>query len=214
MKRFKLSSLLFLTLVSVSSISHADTFEPNTHYQVCFTPGYDCTQKIVDVIDQAKTSILVQAYSFTSRPIGRALLEAKDRGVEIKVILDKSQYVPNGYSSAQFFANKDIPVRIDNEVAIAHNKVMVIDDNIIITGSFNFTRAAQEQNAENVLIIESPKLAKQYSENWYRRQRVSKPLSFYKIYHGVEKTMPAHYSRKPKSMSDVLLQLIRKELKW
>ena len=123
-------------------------------------------------MDKAKKSLLIQAYSFTSVPIAKAMIDAKKRGVDVKVILDKSQFLQK-YSSAKFLMNQEIPIWKEDKVAIAHNKIMIIDDMITITGSFNFTKAAQERNAENVLIIEDPLLTKKYTENWFHRQKVS-----------------------------------------
>jgi len=143
--------------------------------QVCFTPGQNCTMQITDVLDSAKKSISVQAYSFTSAPIAKHLVEARKRGVVVKVILDKSQKSQK-YSASHFLLNQHIPVWIDYKPAIAHNKIMIIDGKEVITGSFNFTKAAQNKNAENVLIIQDPTLAKRYLENWQRRQAVSEAL--------------------------------------
>jgi phosphatidylserine/phosphatidylglycerophosphate/cardiolipin synthase-like enzyme len=92
-------------------------------------------------------------------------LNAHKRGVNVEVILDKSQRTQK-YSSATFLFNAGIPTRIDAAHAIAHNKVMVIDGETVITGSFNFTKAAEENNAENLLIIHDRKLAGQYAKNW------------------------------------------------
>lgn len=120
----------------------------------------------MSVLAAAKNSVLVQAYSFTSTPIARALVEAYKRGIDVQVILDKSQRGER-YTSATFLANEGVPVFIDAEHKIAHNKVMVIDGTTIITGSFNFTKAAEEGNAENLLIINNcPELAARYSQNW------------------------------------------------
>ena len=96
--------------------------------------------------------MLVQAYSFTSTPIAKALLDARKRGVKITVILDKSQKTAR-YSSADFLRNSGIATYIDGKHAIAHNKIMIIDRECVITGSFNFTKAAEEKNAENILVI-------------------------------------------------------------
>jgi phosphatidylserine/phosphatidylglycerophosphate/cardiolipin synthase-like enzyme len=131
---------------------------------VCFTPGQNCTQTIVQTLDLAKRSIQAQAYSFTSAPIAKALLDAHKRGVQVQVILDKSQR-SDKYSSADFLANQGVPVVIDANHAIAHNKVIVIDGELVITGSFNFTKAAQEKNAENLLILRDLALAAQYTKN-------------------------------------------------
>jgi phosphatidylserine/phosphatidylglycerophosphate/cardiolipin synthase-like enzyme len=94
---------------------------------VCFTPGGNCTEQIVKALSDAKTSILVQAYSFTSAPIAKALLEAHKRGVQVQVILDKSQRTEK-YSSADFLANQGVPTMIDANHAISHNKVRHISD--------------------------------------------------------------------------------------
>jgi phosphatidylserine/phosphatidylglycerophosphate/cardiolipin synthase-like enzyme len=142
--------------------------------QVCFSPNGGCTEAIIKQIDDAKSKILIQAYSFTSTPIAKALLEAHKRGVKVEAILDKSQKTQN-YSSATFLANSRIPTFIDSVHAIAHNKVMIIDGKIVITGSFNFTKAAESKNAENLLILQSPELAKLYTENWNRHLDHSEP---------------------------------------
>jgi hypothetical protein len=116
--------------------------------------------------DAAKKTVLVQAYSFTSAPIARALVDAKHRGVDVQVILDKSQRGER-YTSATFLANEGVPTYIDGKHKIAHNKVMVIDGETVITGSFNFTKSAEEGNAENLLVINNaPKLSLRYAQNW------------------------------------------------
>lgn len=145
----------------------------NTEVDVCFTPGENCTQLIVNEINNAKKTLNVQAYSFTSAPIAKALLNAHKRGVDVKVILDKSQF-KRKYSSARFFQNNGVPIWKDKKVAIAHNKVMIIDNKLVITGSFNFTKAAQEKNSENLLILRSEVIAKLYQENWKKRCLISK----------------------------------------
>lgn len=139
---------------------------------VCFTPGGQCTGLIVDEIAGARRSIDVQAYSFTSPEILQALVDAHGRGVAVRVIVDKSQKTER-YSGLTFVRNAGVPVWIDARVAIAHNKVMILDRETVITGSFNFTRSAQERNAENVLVLKDPELAARYEANWLARQRVS-----------------------------------------
>jgi phosphatidylserine/phosphatidylglycerophosphate/cardiolipin synthase-like enzyme len=109
--------------------------------------------------------VLVQAYSFTSVPIAEALLCAFKRGVKVEALLDKSQRSER-YTSATFLANSGISTWIDDAHAIAHNKVIVIDRETVITGSFNFTKAAEEKNAENLMIVRSRELAGLYVGNW------------------------------------------------
>lgn len=145
-------------------------------YSLCFVPdGDSCQDLLVDAIDHARESLLIQAYSFTSTPIAAAVKRAKDRGVDVKVILDKSQ-VTQKYSSATYLRNAGIPVVIDTKPAIAHNKVMIFDDEAVFTGSFNFTKAAEQRNAENgILIRGDTQLVRAYADNWKTRYEASSP---------------------------------------
>jgi len=135
--------------------------------QVYFSPNGHCEQAIVEELNRAKKTVLVLAYSFTSAPIARALGEAKDRGVEIQVILDKSQKRAR-YSVINYLQSHEIPVFIDIPHAIAHNKVMIIDGQDVITGSYNFTSSAEKRNAENLVIIQNdPQIASVYTREWH-----------------------------------------------
>lgn len=132
---------------------------------VHFSPNGGCTDAIVNEIDNARQSIWVQAYSFTSTPIAKALVNAARRGVKVTAVLDKSNATAR-YTGATFLVNMSIPTYTDNKHAIAHNKVMVIDDATVITGSFNFTKAAEQSNAENCLIIKNaPAIVQAYKSN-------------------------------------------------
>ena len=135
------------------------------NWEVDFSPRGGCTTAVVEALGRARVSVLVQAYSFTSAPIARALVDAQARGVKVQVILDKSQRTEK-YSSATFLLNRRVPTYIDDRHAIAHNKVMVIDGHLLVTGSFNFTKAAEENNAENLLVIDDAELAARYAQNW------------------------------------------------
>jgi len=139
--------------------------ETSPTIEVYFSPHGGCTEAIIRELNKAQSTVLVQAYSFTSAPIAKALLNAHKRGIKVEVILDKSQRTQK-YSSATFLYNSGIPVKIDAQHAIAHNKVMIIDGETVITGSFNFTKAAEENNAENLLVIRDKKLAERYIKNW------------------------------------------------
>lgn len=167
----KIVPVIFAFIFACST--YAAVFPPNTKYEVCFTPGSDCTAVILREIKNAHQSIYIQAYSFTSAPIAKAVADAQKKGIDVKLILDKSQMRKNRYSSAKYFVNQSVPVWIDYKPAIAHNKVIIIDNNTVITGSFNFTRAAQKRNAENLLIIHDPGLAMLYFDNWKKRQLTS-----------------------------------------
>jgi phosphatidylserine/phosphatidylglycerophosphate/cardiolipin synthase-like enzyme len=130
----------------------------------------------VENLKNASNTVFVQAYSFTSAPIAQALVDAHKRHVKVTVILDKSQRTEK-YSSADFVEHAGIPTLIDSQHSIAHNKIMVIDGQIVLTGSFNFTKAAEEHNAENLLVIHDPALAAKYLANWYVHERHSEPYT-------------------------------------
>jgi phosphatidylserine/phosphatidylglycerophosphate/cardiolipin synthase-like enzyme len=119
---------------------------------VYFSPGGGCTQAIVDQIEAAKNTIHVQAYKLTSAPIAKAIMEAVKRGVDVTVVLDSSE-VNDRYCSATFFQNQGAKTLVDPNHAIAHNKIILVDGQVVITGSFNFTNAAEQSNAENLLVL-------------------------------------------------------------
>lgn len=134
--------------------------------EVRFSPDGGATDAIVREIGSARSEVLVQAYSFTSAPIAKALLSAHKRGLKVRVVLDRSQRTQQ-YSEADFLHNAGIPTRIDARHAIAHNKIMILDRATVITGSFNFTKAAESRNAENLLVIRNaPRLTGRYLANF------------------------------------------------
>lgn len=152
-----------------AAIKQPNTVKATGTIEVAFSPNGGGAAMIIKAIGQAQKTIKVQAYSFTNADIAKALLDASKRGVQVRVVLDKSQETEK-YTSATFLANSGVPVRIDDDFAIAHNKIMILDEETVITGSFNFTKAAEERNAENVLVIRGNKdLAKFYLQNWHWR---------------------------------------------
>lgn len=143
---------------------------------VYFSPKGGATEAVVRALDAAKQTVFVQAYSFTSKEIAKALLNAHKRGVVVHVILDKS-ILGDHYSEADFLVHSGISVLIDANHQIAHNKIMIIDGETVITGSFNFTRQAEEHNAENLLVIHDRGLAERYLANWHDHEAHSEPYS-------------------------------------
>lgn len=142
---------------------------------VAFSPKGEGEALVVHAIRDARKEILVQAYGFTNKTILKALADARRRGIQVKVLLDKSNETAR-YSGATYVSNAGIPLWIDDTVAIAHNKVMIIDERNVITGSFNFTASAQRRNAENVLYLQNvPRLAAVYVADWNWRRGLSHP---------------------------------------
>ena len=135
-------------------------------YSVHFSPHGGCEQSIVDLIHSAKKSIKVQAYGFTNGKIIKALIYPNP-GVKVQVILNKSDTKGDSLVEAESIESfSDGIVYIDKKHSIAHNKVIIVDSEILETGSFNFTENAENNNAENCLIIYDANLAKQYEDNW------------------------------------------------
>lgn len=162
-----------ISLAGCSQHSSEAIAGDNIKMQACFTPGQDCTTMLVDAINSAQESIEVQAYSFTSYPIAKALVNAEARGLNVRVILDQSQFQSQNFSLSHYLFSHGIKLYEDNTVTIAHNKVMIFDGKTVETGSFNFTKAAQLDNAENILIVTNTQLAKVYLDNWNKRQKAS-----------------------------------------
>ena len=179
MRTIRLCLIVFLAVIFCSPL-HLQARPVPEEEEVYFSPQGGCTEAVVNNLNWAEKSVLVQAYSFTSKPIAEALIAAHKRGVEVKVLLDRSQLRGKG-SKLVLLDQAGIPVMIDAQHAIAHNKVMIIDGVTVLTGSFNFTTAAEEKNAENLLVLHDKALAKKYWDNWNKHSQHSVP------YHSVEK---------------------------
>jgi len=139
-----------------------------TSFAVAFSPQKTSLELVLSCIREAERKILVAAYAFTSKPISTALLEAHKRGVEVLVVADQKS---NGgrHTAATFLADCGVPVRLNGRYAIHHHKFMVVDNRHVQTGSFNYSAAAVDKNAENVLVVRNvPELAAQYASEWQR----------------------------------------------
>jgi phospholipase D len=159
------SFTLGIMLLSFGSVPSLAAEPP---ISACFTPPRGCTKLIIQRIEKATTSIDLQAYSFTSQPITDALCRAIDRGVKVRAIFDKSQ-LHDRHSRWKQLQEHGAEVKIDTVPGIAHNKVMIIDATWVISGSFNFTQAAETRNAENVLFINNPDTTASFIDNWQKR---------------------------------------------
>lgn len=134
--------------------------------EVAFSPG-DAEQLVLRTLASAKASIRLAAYSFTSPAVAKALVDAHRRGVDVRVILDRSNETGR-YSGLTYLRNAGIPVTLITRYAIMHNKFAVIDGAVVQTGSFNYTSAAATRNAENVVVLRDPKAAAAFSAEWER----------------------------------------------
>ncbi len=142
---------------------------------VLFSPNGGCCDRIVREIESAKKHIRVQAHFFTCKEIAEALVEAAERGVKCELIVDRSQ-TGQRWAKLPMLARGGVKIHVDKEHATANNKIILIDKSTIITGSYNFTRAAEEKNAENVLFIKNyDELFDAYLENFEKLKEATRP---------------------------------------
>lgn len=169
---------LILILSLASGLTFASTsINSGASYDVGFSPEGTGLQQVLTVINGAKKSIHVAAYSFTSKPIAQALLQASKRGVDVKVIADEKSN-SGKYSATTYLANNKIQVKLDGNYPIFHHKFMVVDGNTLETGSFNYSAAAANKNAENVLVLHNiPSLAQTYDTEWNKLWNEAQPLT-------------------------------------
>jgi phosphatidylserine/phosphatidylglycerophosphate/cardiolipin synthase-like enzyme len=156
--KYFLKGLAVFFLISMTSLAYAET-------QVYFSPNGGCQDAIVMELKKAHKSIDIAMFALTSREIAQALLEAKERHVKIKITLDNAQ-IKDQYSKGRFLINKGIDVKFHMGPGLMHDKFAVIDDQVVLTGSFNWTVTADKRNAENLLIISDVELAKKYTKQF------------------------------------------------
>jgi phosphatidylserine/phosphatidylglycerophosphate/cardiolipin synthase-like enzyme len=175
--RTLLATLISLAAGAASALQPASPVTPfaaTGTVQYAFTGADHADEMIIAAIDAAQRQVLMQAYSLTHRRITDSLIRARSRGLEVAVIVDQEQSHGNPAMSREL-ARAGVPLLFDAQHAAAHNKVIVIDaghaDCAVITGSFNFTYAAQHRNAENALVLRgNPPLCEAYFGNWRRHQ--------------------------------------------
>jgi phosphatidylserine/phosphatidylglycerophosphate/cardiolipin synthase-like enzyme len=150
--------------------------------QVAFPPWDDAEALVIAAIVDAREQILVQAFSFTSAAIARALIAAKRRGVDVRMTVDREQTFGGEFTRVPELAAAGIPIWLEVRYVAAHSKVMIIDSGsdapVLITGSYNWTWSAQHRNAENLLIVRGDtKLTRAYRKNWELRRRDALPYA-------------------------------------
>ena len=129
-------------------------------YEVYFSPNGGAADRVIYWIDRANSSINVLIYSFTLDAIGDAIVRAKTRGVQVKVVFEKEQI--NTYSEYQKLKSAGVQVANDTNPDLLHDKIAVIDGGVVLTGSFNWSRSADEKNNDNLLVIFNQDLAGKY----------------------------------------------------
>jgi phosphatidylserine/phosphatidylglycerophosphate/cardiolipin synthase-like enzyme len=163
---------LSLTLAALSPAVPVASLTPGAAVAVCFSPEENCAAFADRAIGNAEREILVGAYGLTTGSIiVEALIRAKQRGIDVRLIADKT--TPCERNSAVVpLAAAGVPIWIDDQARIAHAKTMVIDGAVTLTGSYNWTRGAAA-NSENLNLISSPAVAAAYAAHWRQRLAVS-----------------------------------------
>ena len=153
---------------TVSDTPNPVTFVNGTMIETYFSPDDGVSDVIVDVISDADDSIYFMAYSFTSDPISEAILARATEGVDVEGVMDHSQVASNQGGEYDTFAHAGLLVGEDNIKGLMHHKVFIIDEKIVITGSYNFSRSAEERNDENILIIYNTDIAQEFLKEFER----------------------------------------------
>lgn len=184
MKKLRLALLVafFALVVPAFGFEPSNVIQATGTIEYAFTPGDDAAGLIVRTIDAARSQVLVQAFSFTHREIAYALIRAHRRGLDVQIIADQEQTNAIESAAMQSVLAAGLSVFMDADHAAAHNKVIVIDQNAkqpaLITGSFNFTFAAQYRNAENVLVLRgNPDLTRVFFANWQKHREHATALA-------------------------------------
>ncbi len=150
-------------LSSVSNAPRSTTIYVTTSSQVqapvdlveyCFSPGGNCANMVVKWINRANSSVHVLIYSFTLDMITKALLAAKNQGIDLKIVMERSTANEKG-SEYQNLKNAGVDIRLDRNSGLMHDKVAIIDGHIVVTGSMNWSVAGMSQNNENLVVIDS-----------------------------------------------------------
>ena len=141
--------------------------------QVYFAPEDGAMDGILDALSRARDHVRFMAYHFTSARLADALIDLARQGVEVEGVIE-ARTVQDAYSEFDRLLAGGVDVVTDGNPYIMHHKVLIVDDRIVVTGSFNFTLSADEQNDENVLIIHDPGVAAAYIEEFERVLEVAR----------------------------------------
>lgn len=142
--------------------------------ETAFSPRQDPSSLAVKAIHNARKRVWLAGYSFTHAGIAKAIAEARRRGLDVRVVLDKSQQTER-YSGATYLANAGVPVRINSLYPIMHHKLLLADD-VVGLGSMNFTKSGAERNAENFnLVSVGPQFAAVYASEFARLEAEATP---------------------------------------
>jgi phosphatidylserine/phosphatidylglycerophosphate/cardiolipin synthase-like enzyme len=142
--------------------------------QACFSRVEQCDSLLINLISQAKKSVYVAIYSFTRDGLARALIDAKNRGVEVKVVIEEDNAYGQG-SDYQMLKDAGVDVRLDGNPALMHHKFMIVDGELMVTGSYNWSTAAEDRNDENFVVIRDKEVVDRFTQEFNRLLSTARP---------------------------------------
>ena len=168
MKRITALAIVFLVVFSSLKLSAQTPLPAGVSFDLGFSPSGSSLEVVLKAISSAKSTLLVACYEFTSRDIAAALEAAAHHGIKVRIVADYKA-AHDRYSQVPVIKAAGIPVRLDDHYAIFHHKFIIIDSVSVETGSFNYTTAAIEHNAENALVLWNvPPIATRYTTEFER----------------------------------------------
>jgi len=147
---------------TVSNTPNPSISVEGTIIETYFSPDDGVADVIIDLLDEAEESIYFMAFSFTSDDISDAIQRRAQGGVIVAGVFDESQTRSNQGGEYDSLLQAGLNVRQDNIDGLMHHKVFIIDQRIVITGSYNFSRSAEERNDENILVIHNIAIAREF----------------------------------------------------
>jgi phosphatidylserine/phosphatidylglycerophosphate/cardiolipin synthase-like enzyme len=141
---------------------------------VCFSRVEQCDNLLINLISQARKSVYVAIYSFTRDSLARALIDAKKRGVEVKVVIEEENAYGQG-SDYQMLKDAGIDIRLDGNPALMHHKFMIVDGELVVTGSYNWSTAAEDRNDENFVVIRDKEVVDRFTQEFNRLLSTARP---------------------------------------
>lgn len=163
-------TLITAALIAASFFSAGATMAAAS-VDVGFSPEGSAQQLVIRTLREANESIRLMGYSFTSPEIVKSLVDARRRGVDVKIVIDENGNRNKASIAAMnTIVNAGIPLRVNGHYKIMHDKIIVTDGRNVETGSFNFSRSAAQANSENVMVVrDAPALAQTYLKHWESR---------------------------------------------
>ena len=157
------------TVTSTSTTTHYEIMTTEIHEvsAICFSRTDECDDLLISLINSAQKYIHIMIYVFTLDRLAEALINAHERGVEVKVIVESEKAYIRG-SEVERLVDYGVSVALDGNPNFMHHKVMIVDGEVVVTGSYNWSYSAEEKNDENVVVIASERVAEMYELEFQR----------------------------------------------